>query len=192
MDNVLGIDLAARNSAGIVLRDGGLTSHGEVLDDIDSLNLPPVAFCMGVVALAAKHDVDLIAVEDVPYGISSQAMVKPVLRLQGILIACLAQEGLLDRTVFVNPATWQRAVGVYGKAKTGARDLARSFGYEPPDLLALHASDINRLHGKERTRLRDRLKKATTDYDDAFLLTYWAALHLGDIRRIPGVQEPMI
>lgn len=193
MTKVLGVDLAARNSAAIVLRDGGLISHGEVLDDIDSLRLPPLGFIYGLVDLARRHDVELIAVEDVPYGISSQAMVKPVLRLQGALIMALATEHLLERTVFVNPATWQRAVGVYGKAKAGARDLAASFGYTPPDLLSgVHAADLAALHGAERSKRRAQLKKAMTDYDDAFLLTYWAALHVDDIRRISGVQEPSI
>lgn len=192
MTNVLGVDLAARNSAAIVLRDGGLVSHGEVLDDLDSLRLPPLGFALGITQLGLKHDVELIVVEDVPYGISSQAMVKPVLRLQGAIILALAQEQLLTRTVFVNPATWQRAVGVYGKAKDGARALAASFGYTPPDLLTTHARDLAEVNGKERSKRRAQLKKAMTDYDDAFLLAYWAGLHLHDIRDISGVQEPLI
>lgn len=166
---VMTIDLAARFSAANVMN-----SAGETLHEFDSWGKTTFQFVDEVISNAVTFDVDIIVFEDVPYGLSKQFMIKPVLRLQGIFIYALGQHGLIDKTVFLNPATWQRTFeGVYGKKAAGALAAAQALGYNPPDLLEIHAAEIP-AKGTEHTKMRAQLKKASTDYVDAFLMSRWA------------------
>src|SRR5690606_32995726 len=104
----------------------------------------------------------LIVIEDVPYGISRQSMVKPVLRLQGRLIERLDRGGLLDRVIFVAPATWQRHFGLF-RAKNAAKvqaEKAEELGYTPPDLRTLYAPMIPPKGDAARTRALETVRKA--------------------------------
>lgn len=186
---VLSVDFAARFSAGVVMDAAGVVLH-----EFDSWAKAPLAFVREVAEVALAHNVDRIIIEDVPYGISRQAMIKPVLRLQGMLIHELAHHNLLTATLFVNPATWQRTFeGVYGGKASGALAAAQKLGYNPPDMLERHADTIPD-SGPTRSKMREQLKKATTDYTDAFLMCKWAHTFdsLIDMRAVSGVQEPAI
>lgn len=180
---ILGVDLAARFSAGIVLgRDR------EVHLQFDSWGRDHCGTALLIAECARAMQPDLIVIEDVPYGLSKQFMVKPVLRLQGQVIQELMRSALLDRTVFVAPATWQRAQGVWKVKPADTADAARVKGYEPPDLRAVHAHEIP-AKGPERTKILSSLRKSTTDYVDAFLIADWAADHtLDDLLNMQGVQ----
>jgi len=183
MTTILAIDLASRLSAGFMR--GEKTTY-----EFDSWEKSPIKFAQEIAAAAALAD--LIVIEDVPYGISNQKMVKPVLRMQGIIMAELAYAGALGRTVFLNPSTWQRALGVFGKDKGGTHDLAVSLGYTSLDYVEKYAKSLEGLKGKDRSRVRAQLKKLSTDYDDAFLIEHWARKNFIGIRYITGVQEPSI
>lgn len=176
---ILGVDLAARFSAGIVLgRDG------EIHLQFDSWGRAQTETAMLIAEFAKAMEPDLILIEDVPYGISKQFMVKPVLRLQGMVITELTRAGMEDRTLFVAPATWQRDQGVWKASPSAVAEVATGKGYTPPDLLAVHASSIPPKaqrgaegaaeQAKARTKALSTLRKATTDYVDAFLICDWA------------------
>ena len=183
---VLTIDLAARFSAAAVMN-----SQYDILLEFDSWGKSSFDFVNEVIGAAIKYKVDVIIFEDVPYGLSKQFMIKPVLRLQGIFIHALGLSGLIERTVFLNPATWQRSFDdVYGKKAAGALAAAQLLGYNPPDMLAIHADEIPE-KGKERTKMREQLKKAATDYVDAFLMARWALTHKTreEMLQKSGVQE---
>lgn len=138
---------------------------------------------VGVLSEAARQwNVELLLIEDVPYGISSQAMVKPVLRVQGMLIhELLRHEGLIDRTLFVNPSTWQRhfpgvARGPKEEREMAARVAAEKFGYTPPDLIGKYLSTIP--EGKKALKKHlNPLAKSMTDHIDAYLMGKWAYNH---------------
>lgn len=183
MTTILAVDLASRLSAGFMR--GVRTTY-----EFDSWESTPIAFAEEIAGAASLAD--LIVIEDVPYGISNQKMVKPVLRLQGIIIAELARESALERTVFLNPSTWQRALGVFGKDKGGTHDLAVSLGYTSRDYVDVYGASLDGLKGKERSKVRAQLKKLSTDYDDAFLIEHWARKNYAGIRDLVGVQEPSI
>jgi len=169
---VLTVDLAARFSAATVMN-----SSFKILEEFDSWGKSSFDFVNAVINAAVKHRVDIIVFEDVPYGLSKQFMIKPVLRLQGVFIHALGLADLIEKTVFLNPATWQRTFeGVYGKKAAGALAAAQLLGYNPPDMLAIHADEIP-AKGKERTKMREQLKKAATDYVDSFLMARWALTH---------------
>lgn len=160
----LNIDLAAKFSAASVM-DGPALLH-----QFDSWGKTPNQFVSEIVSIAKKYKVEVIAVEDVPYGLSKQFMIKPALRLQGRLIQELENAGLAANTLFINPATWQRTFeGVYGGKEKGALAAAGAFGYQPPDMLAIHEDEIP-AKGPERAKVRAQLKKASTDYVDAYLI----------------------
>lgn len=168
---VLAVDLAAKFSAVNVQDDSG-----KVYLEFDSSGLS--AFQLGRRILEAVEDykVDLILIEDVPYGISSQAMVKPVLRLQGILITILHR--YLDRVVFVNPSTWQKTYPGVARGKSedrveAARQAALALGYSPPDLVAQHIASLPE-GAKVLKKHTNPLAKSMTDYIDAFLMVRWA------------------
>ena len=97
---VLTVDLASKFSAACVRGEAG------VLREFDSSGKTAFQFALELAKAAEEFQPDLILIEDVPYGISSQAMVKPVLRLQGILL--LALHRFMDKILFVNPSTWQK------------------------------------------------------------------------------------
>jgi len=162
------IDLAAKFSAGVVMkRTKGVD---KVLHQFDSWGKSQKEFVAESIDAAKRYKVDVFGLEDVPYGLSKQFMIKPALRLQGRFIEAIENNGLEDITVFINPATWQRTFdGVYGGGKDGAEKAALGFGYVAPNMLEVHDAEIPP-SGKERTAVRQQLKKATTDYNDAFLM----------------------
>jgi len=173
---VVAVDFAASLSACVVLRDG------EVVDQFDSVQSVH-EFLDRVVGYASVSSV--LAVEDLPHNLKFAGLVKQTCRLQGELMYRLRQSGLLDRLLFVPPACWQRYhPGVWRQDKAGAHRRAVELGYQAPDLLDLHASDIP-AHGAERSKYRERLKKAMTDYDDAFLIAWWAE----DVFREQGTYD---
>lgn len=169
----LAVDLAAKFSAGIVMDDSR-----EVHLQFDSWGRSPSELANLITETAQVFDVDVIVIEDLPYGISKQFMTKPVTRLQGRIQHALHGAGLLERTGFLAPATWQRAYeGVWKGGPKGAAAAATALGYAPPDLLEVHAQDIP-AKGPERTKIRALLRKATTDYVDAYLIADWTATNL--------------
>jgi hypothetical protein len=194
------VDLASKFSAVVVVdADGGV--HRQ----FDSAGKSAFEFCQEIRQAAVDFDPDVILVEDVPYGISSQAMTKPVLRLQGILIRYLAN--WLDRVVFINPSTWQRD---YEGVATAPRDIpkgkqrdvyrqnkakehAAARGYSPPDLVAAYVATL-----PEGTRVlkkhTDPLEKSMTDYIDAFLMTDWLSKFetIEDLYKVKGCQPVFI
>jgi len=186
---ILTVDLAAKFSAGIVRgRDG------QVHCEFDTLNRTPREAAKMIADMGTLFGCDLIVIEDVPFGISSQFMVKPVLRLQGRVIQAIEDAGL-PAPWFVAPATWQRSMGVFKKRGTKPAEQARitaavaaEFGYTPPNLLEVHAHEIPE-KGPERTKIRALLNKSSTDYVDAFLISQWAGtVEQYDLASIQGVQ----
>lgn len=180
---IITVDLAAKASAVHIDVDGASM-------EFCSYEMAPLAFVHKLAR--ASLGADLVVIEDVPYGISNQAMIKTVLRLQGAIIAELGNVNRLSQTVFVNPATWQREMRVFGQAKTGAARCAAELGYAPPDMVIVHESSLAALAGAERSKLRAKLRKIETDFVDAFLMNAWAKRHLFDIRTLSGVQPPML
>jgi hypothetical protein len=189
INTVLTVDLASRFSSVCIM-----DSKGKVLEEFDSWGKPLFQFVDEILMAAEKYEVSLILIEDVPYGLSKQFMIKPVLRLQGILIHALGMTDLLEKTLFLNPSTWQRAFeGVWKGKAVGALAAAAVFGYSPPDMLAIHAEDVPAT-GKERAKVRAQLKKATTDYVDAFLMAKFAFTFstFGEMYEKPGIQAVFI
>lgn len=188
---ILTVDLASKFSAAIVRG-----TDGQIHCEVDSLNRDPREFAKMLADLGRLYEVRYIIVEDVPYGISQQFMVKPVLRLQGRVIQAFEDAGL-PSPLFVAPATWQRAMGVFKKRGTKPAEqaaitaaVAAERGYTPPDLLQVHAAEIPE-KGPERTKIRSLLKKSSTDYVDAFLISEWARWVIEeefDFLSIQGVQ----
>lgn len=186
---VLTVDLASRFSAVCVMDELGI-----VREQFDSWGKTSFAFLSEIVNCALLHNVDSVIIEDVPYGLSKQFMIKPVLRLQGAVMLALDLAGLLEQTVFLNPSTWQRTFeGVYKGKEAGALAAASLFGYSPPDMLLIHDSEIP-AHGKDRARVRAQLKKASTDYVDAFLIAKFTLTFSGvpEMLGKPGMQAPSI
>lgn len=180
---ILAVDLAARFSAGTVMGE-----HREVHFQFDSMGRSPLELCALIVSTARMFNVHTLVIEDVPYGIKSQFMVKPVIRLQGMLIGELIRADLIARTLFVAPATWQRAQGVWrGKPQT-APQRAEELGYTPPDLLKIYAA-LEPPQGPERTKFRSTLRKARTDYIDSFLMADWALTQDCPLTDLQGVQR---
>jgi hypothetical protein len=175
-----------------------MNAEGVVLEEFDSWAKTAVEFITEIVKAAITHNVLLIAVEDIPYGLSKQFMIKPPLRLQGALIYALnceePEHKLLSKTVFVNPATWQRSYeGVYRGKEAGALAAAARLDYTPPNMLEIHDSEIP-ASGKERAKVRGQLKKASTDYVDAFLIARYV-LAFSDVENASsqsGIQRPTI
>lgn len=174
----LTVDLAAKFSAYNVM-----DSNYEVHREGDSRGKSAFQFVEELVSAVVDFEPDLILVEDVPYGISSQAMVKPVLRLQGILIHALGQIDALDHTIFVNPSTWQKEYKGVARGPAldrieAARFHADFMGYQPPNLVAEH---IAALPEGKRVLKKDTnpLEKTMTDYIDAFLMARWS-YNIGD------------
>lgn len=171
----LTLDLAAKYSAATVL-----DLSGQVKYQFDSFKKSAIDFAEEVADTAAEFEVSHVLIEDVPYGIRGQAQVKPVLRLQGVLIKALADVDYLERSRFVDPSRWQRCTdprfeGVWRGGVEGAATAAQRFGYSPPDLLEIHANEIPD-KGPERTKARNILKKLNSDYNDAFLIGQWSLL----------------
>lgn len=187
--NYIGIDLAARFSAAVVLDE-----NGQVVVQFDSWGIDADRFAQNAAIACALHNPAVIAVEDIPYGLSRQAQIKPPLRAQGYIISHLRLRGLLEQTFFVAPASWQRGFpGVFKGGASGALAAATELGYTAPDMLDIYCDDVPPLgkeHAKERTKIRSQLKKATTDYNDAYLLAEWVRRHhqAGTLASQQGVQ----
>lgn len=172
---ILTLDLAAKYSAGVVL-----DLSGQVKYQFDSFQKSASALADEVVEVAEEFSVSVAVVEDVPYGIRSQAQVKPVLRVQGMLMKAFIDEDILDKLRFLSPSVWQRSVdprfeGVWKGGASGARAAAERFGYSPPVLKDQYAGLIPE-SGKERTQSLATLRKLQSDYDDAFLIGQWALI----------------
>jgi hypothetical protein len=167
---ILTLDWAAKFTAGMVRDHSGLVQH-----QFDSWGKDIFEFSEEVATIAAEFDVVRVVIEDVPYGIKSQFMVKPVLRAQGVLMDELNRVDMLERSFFLPPAEWQRFFGIFKGGPKAAEEKARELGYTSayrPDLLIDYAGDIPE-KGPARSKVRAQLKKAMTDYDDAFLIGQW-------------------
>lgn len=190
----LTVDLASKFSAAM-LRD----SEGQVRWQGDSFNLSPKEWVKRLGQVARTSNPEHILVEDVPYGISSQAMTKPVTRLQGMLML------ELDRDFyFINPATWQKEYPGVGRAPKGmtkteaskyriekAIEFALQLGYEPPNLVQQYIDSLPE-GSKILKKFTNPLEKNMTDYVDARLMNDWLERHVDDYTTISGVQLSMI
>lgn len=111
-----------------------------------------------------------------------------------MLIHSLARWELFATTYFIAPATWMRDMGVWKMGIEGAREAALALGFGEPDLLSRYADDVPPLgkeHAKERSKIRGQLKKASTDYNDAFLIAEFARTRYldGTLASLQGVQK---
>lgn len=194
MTSILAVDLAAKLSAAI---QRGLS--GQVVDQFDSRNKTPLDFCKQVAQAAT--DCDIVVVEDVPYGISSQFMIKPVLRLQGALVTYLTAYNALDRALFMSPSTWMKEFPGVQHAPRGmtkaagdkhrievAAHFAKEAGYEPPDLVSEYVDSLE--PGKKVLKKNTNvLEKSMTDYVSAFLMSeYSRAFSFTELLALPGVS----
>jgi hypothetical protein len=194
----LTVDLASKFSAAI-LRDGA----GRVIWQGDSGKNSASEWVSRLGHLVrrmeeAAHPITHILVEDVPYGISNQAMVKPVLRLQGMLIHELGSS-----FYFINPSTWQKEYEGVSRAPKGmtkaegakyriekAAEHAKNLGYEAPDLVQQWIDENP--DKKPLKKYTNPLDKARTDYCDAFLMNDWLQRHQDDYTTLSGVQPAFI
>jgi hypothetical protein len=193
------VDLASKQSA-VLLRDRGT---GEVHDQFDSIGLSSFDLARRVGVNARRKDVELTVIEDVPYGISSQAQVKPVLRLQGIFIAVL--HPALDRTLFLDPSRWMSMFPGVQRAPKGltkteadkarieaARLHALERGYEPPNLVQRYIDSLP-AGTKVLKKHTAPLEKSMTDYVSAFLMSeFIRSMSEEDFRALQGVSPAYI
>lgn len=194
----LTVDLASKFSAAVLADDSG-----QVRWEADSAGLSAKEWVEKIAELVAqiapRHDIKIL-VEDVPYGISNQAMVKPVLRLQGMLIHALGNVEFH----FINPSTWQKEYPGVGRAPKGmtktegdkyriakAAEYALELGYEAPNLVQRYIDTL-----PEGTKVLKKntapLEKGMTDYVDAYLMADWLIRHREDYTTLSGVQAPII
>lgn len=142
---------------------------------MDSCDRSEDAF-VGEVCKAADA-ADWLVVEDIPHNLGRfDSGMKHVCRIQGRIVHELDGMDLLDRLVFVPPATWQRHYdGVWRAGAKGARAAAKARGYTPPNILADWELSL-RLPptGPERQKVREQAKKIMSDYVDAYLIAAWA------------------
>lgn len=169
---ILVLDWAAKFSAGIVMDRSGTVRY-----QFDSWGKQNLEYCEEVAAVAASYEVSWVVVEDVPHGIKNLSQTKPVVRTHGVLARELDAVGLLDQTRFLQPSVWQRAFpGVWKGGPKGAKAAAETLGYAAPDLLEIYAESIPVKapdNTKARADIRAKLRKAMTDYNDAFLIGRW-------------------
>lgn len=195
---ILTVDLAAKFSAVI-----GRERSGEIRYQFDSRDKSPFAFAAEVARRARDPEVELVVIEDVPYGISSQAMVKPVLKFQGVMIAFMHAD--LDKVLFLAPATWmknypgvQRAPKGLSKTESDAYRVrqaeihAAERGYSPPDLVQEYIDSL-----PEGTKVLKKntnpLEKSMTDYVSAFLMNHFvSSMSEQEFRSLQGVQPAAI
>lgn len=196
MTVLLSVDLAAKFSA-VIQRGAG----GEVTHQFDSRNKSALAFCKEIAEASVSSDI--VVVEDVPYGVSNQSMVKPVLRLQGALCAYLTARGTLDRTLFMGPSTWMKDfpgtqhATTKGLSKSAsdqeridtARFHAERLGYSPPDLVADWEQHCAVEGKKVLKKDTNPLTKSMTDYVSAFLMSeYSRPFTFAELLAMPGVS----
>jgi hypothetical protein len=168
---IVTVDLASRFSAGMLMERGGQVP----LSQFDSWGKSSFATADDIGRLGSDPEVDLILLEDLPHGLQGMMQIKPPSTFQGIVIRTLGDLGILDKVLWVNPATWQRPMGVFGKNTPSAIEVAKEqFDYEVPDLVAIHDADLEAApKGPERNKIRAKLRKNMTDYADAFLMAKW-------------------
>lgn len=191
----LTVDLASKMSAAI-LRDETL----QVRWQGDSLGLTAFEWVRRLQKVADTAKPEHILVEDVPYGVSSQAMTKPVTRLQGALMLALEDHEFY----FINPSTWMKDYDGVARAPKGltkteslkyrdqkAREHAERLGYTPPDLVQQYIDSQ-----PEGTKILKKntapYAKSTTDYVMAFLINDWLVRHKDEYTTLVGVQPPLI
>jgi len=185
------VDLASKQSAWNVRTSGGM--H---ITEGDSLGLSAVETVRRIVGLVGIYNPKILLVEDLPYGISSQAMTKPVTRLQGMLMYGVYESQWAREFYFINPASWQKffpgvARGPADERIESARIHAKRLGYEPPDLVAEHLATLP--EGKKPLKKHTApLAKTMTDYIDARLMQEYISMHDGNIAGLSGVQPPNI
>lgn len=197
MTVILSVDLASQFSAA-VLRGAG----GEVRHQFDSRDKTALRFCQEVSTDAVVADI--IVIEDVPYGISNQNMIKPALRLQGAMCAYLTAKNALDRTVFMSPNVWMKDFpGVAHSTTKGlskaasdqeridtAAFHAQQAGYTPPDLVAEYTALCAQTGKKILKKDTNPLVKSMTDYVSAWLMSeFTRRFTLTELRVMPGVQR---
>lgn len=183
------MDLASKFSAGMVV-----DQDSQVLCEFDSWKINQLQLVDVCIALAKKWEVDMVMVEDLPYGLSKQFQTKPATRLQGMFIKEFHNHDLLDKLYFVNPSTWQHELKVFKAGKDAARLKAEELGFEqrlPIEKYADLIPPLGKEHAKARAAVRSQLKKASTDYDDAFLIGHWTIQKLkeGTLETYKGVQQ---
>lgn len=189
------VDLASRFSA-VILRD----RNGEVHGQFDSREMTPFQFAARIGRTA--RECEMTVVEDVPYGISNQAMVKPALRFQGfIMLACNAT---IDDLFFCSPSVWMKDFDGVQRAPKGltksqadkyriemAAKHAKELGYEPPDLVQQY---IDANPGKKiLKRDTNPLEKSKTDYISAWLMSEFVRKRTREqFTSIAGVQPALL
>lgn len=195
MSLILSVDLAAKLSA-VILRGAG----GGVTAQFDSRDKPPLRF-LREIAYAAD-EADIVVVEDVPYGISNQMMIKPVLRLQGALLSYLSVTQSVSKTLFMGPSVWMKdypgiqVATTKGLTKSAsdkerietARIHAERLGYTPPDLVSEYVSGLP--EGKKVLKKNTNvLEKSMTDYISAFLMAeFCSRFTFEELSGMPGVS----
>lgn len=188
--NYLAVDLASKFSAGVVLNN-----TGKVLCEFDSWKYSQIEFAEHCSQIALDYNAELSMFEDLPYGLSKQAQTKPVTRLQGFVIKAFHDESILNTLYFINPVEWQKKFeGVLRGGPEGARAAADKLGFQQRFPIDMYADDIPPLgkeHAKKRAAIRANLKKASTDYDDAFLIGIYTILEHkeGTLFDHKGVQQ---
>ena len=173
--NYLGVDLASRCSSYVLL-----DSAGKVQAQGDSYGISEKDFVSRLIQYGKLEEKSatetIVTIEDLPHRIPYRISVKEVCRLQGRIVQQADSYGTLPRIMFVQPAVWQRSFeGVWKGGANGARNAAEELNFFAPDLVGDGSHvPFHNLKGKERTKLRNTAKKLMTDYNDAFLLAYWA------------------
>lgn len=118
---------------------------------------------------------EVLIVEDLPHGLNNASLIKDVSRMQGRIVQRMVEHKALDRVLFVQPNTWQSALGVNRKTPQETEEVALALGFEPPtDLLTRYEYLYRDLKGSERQKIRERCKKVRSDYVDAFLIYAFA------------------
>jgi hypothetical protein len=189
---ILGVDLAAKNSAYSLLG-----TSGKVITSGDSFQIPEQTFVKTITdqfcyTTESSPAPNYLLIEDLPHGLRFGSTVKDVCRLQGRILHELDGVLSFDFIYFIPPALWQRWFpGVYKGGKRGAAKAALELGYVPPDLIGAHTRALQSVSGKERSALRTVLHKVETDYVDAFLLAWWGHLMLDRYGTIwvPSAQQ---
>ena len=188
---VMAVDLAARYSALCVVDAGGT-----VVYEANSKDQTSVQLINNIIFTIEIHSPSIVLIEDVPYGISSQAMVKPVLRLQGMLIHALISGKYEDKALFVNPSTWQKtypgvARGKKEEREAAARQHALDLGYTPPSLVQNHIDSLPE-GAKVLKKNTNPLAKIETDHIDAYLMAHWGQKYADELAGMSGVQPIFI
>lgn len=191
----LTVDLASKMSAA-VLRD----EASQVRWQGNSLGMSAFDWVKRLKKVADTSNPQHILVEDVPYGVSSQAMTKPVTRLQGALMLALEDHEFY----FVNPSTWMKDYDGVARAPKGlskadslkyrdqkAREHAERLGYTPPDLVQEYIDSLPE-GAKVLKKNTAPYAKSMTDHIMAFLINDWLVRHKDEYTTLTGVQPPLI